>query len=142
MNNERLKILGLGLGLALLCITQVHALPDLANVTLDFPDIQNGTFTSYWFDPGSAVLNIWGFIYSLVLPFIQIFGYWVFAIIWFIYLGGVYWRAGDVTLPLVIGMISGSVMGIILPVEAQFVGIILFALGLVGVTIKYLIERL
>lgn len=141
MSSKGLKIMSLSLGLLAL-IPNAQALPDFSNITIEFPDIGNGTFTRYWFDPDTNVLDIWGFIYSLVLPFIQIFGYWIFAIVWFLYLGGVYWRSGDVTLPLVIGMISGCVMGVIMPPEAQFVGTILFALGLVGISIKYLIERL
>jgi len=111
--------------------------PDLENY-----DLRNGTYTQYWLDFSNG-FPVYGLIYAICLPFINIFGYWFFAMLWFLYLGLSYMRTGDVTLPLTVGLISGTVWGAIMPPETFIVGYVMLATSIVAILMKlYLRDRL
>lgn len=111
--------------------------PDLGNY-----DLRNGTYTQYWLDFSNG-FPVYGLIYAICLPFINIFGYWFFAMLWFLYLGLSYMRTGDVTLPLTVGLISGAVWGVIMPPETFIVGYVMLATSIVAILMKlFLRDRL
>lgn len=105
-------------------------------------DLRSGTYTQYWLDFSNG-FPAYGLIYAICLPFISIFGYWFFAMLWFLYLGLSYMRTGDVTLPLTVGLISGAVWGAIMPPETFIVGYVMLATSIVAILMKlYLRDRL
>lgn len=105
-------------------------------------DLRSGTYTQYWLDFSNG-FPVYGLIYAICLPFINIFGYWFFAMLWFLYLGLSYMRTGDVTLPLTVGLISGTVWGVIMPPETFIVGYVMLAACIVAILMKlYLRDRL
>lgn len=83
-------------------------------------DLYNGTYLKYWLFNFTRTgnLSMTDFGYSLMLPFISIMGYWIFLLIYLTYLGMVWIRSGDVTLPLVIGLISAGIWGVVIPTQA------------------------
>ncbi|MFA5103464.1 MAG: PKD domain-containing protein, partial [Candidatus Thermoplasmatota archaeon] len=83
-------------------------------------DVCNGTYTKYWMSDicEEGNFSTYGFVYSLTAPLMSVFSYWIFLIIWLTYLAMVWIRTGDVTLPLVIGIISSAVWSYLFPAEA------------------------
>jgi len=106
-------------------------------------DPPTGGFTRYWLSDLTEGFPVYGFVFSIVAPFVDIFGYWFFVILWFVYLGGAYLRTGSTTLPLVVGLITGSVWGAIMPAESHLIAYVLLAISAVGLLMKiYVRDRL
>jgi hypothetical protein len=103
--------------------------------TIDY-DIREGQYNQYWLTDLTS-FPVYGLIYAICKPFIDIFGYWFFAILYFVYLGTSYLRTGSVTLPVTVGLISGTVWGAIMPPETFVVGYVLLATGIVTILIKF-----
>ncbi|MFA5445930.1 MAG: hypothetical protein WC262_13250, partial [Bacteroidales bacterium] len=83
-----------------------------------------------------------GFGYSLTLPFIMTMGWYWYGILFFVYLGGVYMRGGEISLPLTIGLAAATMWGAVMPPEMNYVSSILFGVGLAGMMIKWLIDNI
>jgi len=105
-------------------------------------DIDNGTFLKYWVNKTSGGLDLFGFGYSLTLPFIMTMGWYWYGILFFVYLGGVYMRGGEISLPLTIGLAAATMWGAVMPPEMNYVSSILFGVGLAGMMIKWLIDNI
>ena len=104
-------------------------------------DFLNGTYTKYWINTTSGGIDMFGFGYALVLPFVNLMGYWWFGYIYFLYLGAVWFRGQRVSLPLTIGFLVAATWGVLFPPEMQYVATIIFALAMVGVMMRYLLSR-
>jgi hypothetical protein len=139
----------LALILVLILIPNVTALP--SNFTLPTPgsnfsalnisyDWRTGTFTQYYAN-WSDGFPVYGFAYGILKPLMNFFGYWTFAIFWFLYLGISYLRTGAVAMPLAVGMISAPVFGLLFPGEAVVVGIVVFALASVVLLMKLFLKE-
>jgi hypothetical protein len=61
-------------------------------------------------------------------PLMHVFGFWIYLIIWGVYIFAVWIRAQDVTLPLIIGILSMGTFGLLFPKEALPVIIIMFVI--------------
>jgi hypothetical protein len=102
-------------------------------------DPANGTYLKYFManlTQGHFDLNINGLAFALMLPIINVFGYWIFLIIWLTYLATVWMRSQDLTLPLVIGLISASVWGVLIPAEAYLYVGVMFAICIAVILVK------
>lgn len=93
-------------------------------------DVPNSTFLKYWLQNFSATGNfsVYGFSTGLMAPLMHVFGFWIFLIIWGLYLFAVWIRSQDVTLPLIIGILSMGTFGLLFPKEALPVIIIMFVI--------------
>jgi len=95
-------------------------------------DIWNGTYTRYWLNLTGG-FPWYGIMYAIVAPFMDIMGAYFFAVMWFLYLTITWFRTGNVTMPLVVGIISGTMFGALMPPEVQTIGYVI--LGICGATI-------
>jgi hypothetical protein len=105
----------------------------MGNFTLD-----TGEYTKYWLYNFTHYgnLSMTDFGYGLMLPLINVFGMWIFLFIYLTYLGMVWIRSGDVTLPLVIGMISAGIWGVVIPQQAFIVIGSMFAICMAVIILK------
>lgn len=124
--------------IAFCLISQPVVALDLGNISV--PNPETGKYTQYWFKNQSD-FDGFGFAYSLTAPFTAILGPWFFAIIWSAIIYRSYEKTGTITMPLVLGILTGTVWGAVFPGEATMVWTILFGIGLAAITIKYLVER-
>jgi hypothetical protein len=90
-------------------------------------DLQNSTYLSGWLQNFTATGNfsVYGFATSLMAPLIHVFSFWIFLIIWGLYMFAVWIRSQNVTMPLIIGIISIGAFSVLFPVEALPVIIIM-----------------
>jgi len=93
-------------------------------------DLPNSSYLRYWLQNFTATgnFNVYGFVTSIMAPLMHVFGFWIFLIIWGLYIFAVWIRAQDVTLPLIIGIISMGTFGLLFPKEALPVIIIMFVI--------------
>lgn len=84
-------------------------------------NLQNSTFLKYWLQNFTATGNfsVIGFATGLMAPLTQVFGFWIYGIIWGLYMFAVWIRSQDVTLPLVIGILSIGFFGLLFPKESM-----------------------
>ena len=104
------------------------------------PDFNNGEYTRYWYQD-NKVFDGFGFAYSLVAPFTSILGPWFFAIVWSALIYRSYDKTGTITMPIVLGILTASVWGVVIPSEAVMVWTTLFGIGIAAIVVKYLVER-
>lgn len=83
-------------------------------------DIINGSYLQYWLYNMSVHgdFAIYGFIYSLIAPEMALFDYWIFVMIWLTALGIIWMRTQEVTIPLIVGLLSAGVWSYLFPEEA------------------------
>jgi len=95
-----------------------------------YVDLPNSTFLKYWLQNFSATGNfsVYGFATGLMAPLMHVFGFWIFLIVWGLYLFAVWIRSQDVTLPLIIGILSMGTFGLLFPKESLPVIIIMFVI--------------
>jgi hypothetical protein len=93
-------------------------------------DVQNSTYLKYWLQNFTATGNfsVYGFATGLMAPIMHVFGFWIFLIIWGLYLFAVWIRSQDVTLPLIIGILTMGTFGLLFPKESLPVIIIMFVI--------------
>jgi len=126
------------LGMAL-CIQPVMA--DVYDISTDVP---NSTYLKYWLPnfTDSGNFSIYGFGESVMFPTMHTFGFWIYLIIWALYMFAVWVRSQDVTMPLVIGILSIGVMGTLFPRESMPILIIMFAISIAIILTKVLKDQI
>ena len=82
------------------------------------------TYIEYMYDGPIGLLKM------VIAPFLDVFSYWFFAVIYFLFIGMLWIKNQDITLPVVLAMIIGAVMRLALPPEAHMVGYIFVGLGI------------
>ena len=112
---------------------------NLDNVSI--PDINYGTYTQYWFNPDNQQFDSFGFGYSLIAPFLSIMGAWFFVILWSAIIYRSYERTGNVVMPVVLVLLTGTVWGVVIPAEAQMVWTIMICRGIAAIVGKYMLDR-
>lgn len=100
-------------------------------------DVRNGTYTKYWLNnlTTNGSLDILGLGKGVMLPIQYKFGFWIYVIIWLLYLFAVWVRTQDLVLPLVIGILSVGIFGILFPNEA--LPVIFVMLAVIGAILIY-----
>ena len=103
-------------------------------------DLANSTYLKYWLQNFSATGNfsIYGFALGIMAPIMHVFGFWIFLIIWGLYLFAVWVRSQDITLPLIIGILTMGTFGLLFPVEALPVILIMFVICAAIILVKLL----
>jgi len=93
-------------------------------------DLANSTYLKYWLQNFSSTGNfsVYGFAFGMMAPIMHVFGFWIYLIIWGLYLFAVWVRSQDVTLPLIIGILTIGVFGLLFPKESLPVILIMFAI--------------
>jgi PKD repeat protein len=93
-------------------------------------DLQNSTYLKYWLQNFSTTRNfsVYGFALGVMAPIMHVFGFWIFLIIWGLYLFAVWIRSQDVTMPLIIGILTMGTFGLLFPQESLPVIIIMFVI--------------
>jgi PKD repeat protein len=93
-------------------------------------DLANSTYLKYWLQNFTATKNfsVYGFATSLMAPLMHVFGFWIYLVIWSLYMFAVWIRSQDVTLPVVIGILSIGTFGLLFPKESLPVILIMFAI--------------
>jgi hypothetical protein len=101
-------------------------------------DLPNSTYINGWLSNFTATgnFNIYDFGISLMAPVLHVFGFWIFLIIWLLYLFAVWVRSQDVTLPLVIAVLSSGVFGLLFPKESWPVIIIMLVICVAVVLVR------
>lgn len=98
-------------------------------------DARNGTYLSYWLNSSVTELPVAGYVWSLILPLWIYLGWWIFPILFFVFMMGIYLRTQDVGLPLVAGAVASTVMGVFFPWEAKIIAGMVLALCLGGLLV-------
>jgi len=71
-------------------------------------------------------------IVELISPILHVFGFWIFLFIFGLFLFALWMRTGDVTMPLILGLLAMGTFGILFPQEAlPFIILILVTCGAV-----------
>lgn len=104
------------------------------NITPWYPETD--FYTRYWFDYVSGTFAPYGFLQSITLPYTNIIGFWFFAILWFIFLLGVWNRERMIELTVVMMLLTGSLWGLLLPPETYWYGMALMALSIAAIVYK------
>ena len=121
-------------------------MPDPPNISINITpwDPESSYYTRYWFDwnDGVGTFQPYGFLQSIVRPLTDIFGYWIFCILWFIYLWGVWARERAIELTIVMMLITGPLWGLLLPPESYFYGYICLALGIAAIILRLVKSKL
>jgi PKD repeat protein len=92
-------------------------------------DLANSTYLKYWLQNFSSTGNfsVYGFTFGIMAPIMHVFGFWIYLIIWGLYLFAVWVRSQDVTMPLIIGILSIGTFGLLFPKESFPVILTMFA---------------
>lgn len=95
-----------------------------------YVDLANSTYLKYWLQNFSATGNFstYGFATGLMAPLMHTFGFWIYVIVWALYMFAVWIRSQDVTLPLIIGILSIGTFGALFPKESLPVIIVMFVI--------------
>ena len=104
-------------------------------------DPETGYYTSYWFSRDSGFIDVHGLFFSLMLPLTQIFGSWVFLIIWGTLCMGFYLYTQDTTMPFIVGVLGGSMMAFLMGEDALVVMLLTMAFAGGGILAKVLLGR-
>lgn len=130
-------------GIALIAPPAAAASTSLTPPDITFPqlnispwDPESGYYTRYWFDYEEGTWQPYAFLQSIMMPFTDLLGYWVFVILWGVYLFGVWNRERSIELTLVIMLISGTMWGLLLPPETYQYFYLCIAMGLAAVVYK------
>lgn len=95
-------------------------------------DLPNSTYLRYWLPSllagENTTFSVYGFATSLMKPMVNVFGFWIFLIIWALYIFSVWVRSQDVTMPVIIGILTIGTFGILFPKESLPVIIIMFVI--------------
>ena len=76
--------------------------------------------------------NFFDTIVELISPILHVFGFWIFLIIFGLFLFALWLRTGDVTMPLILGLLSMGTFGILFPQESlPYIILILVVCGAV-----------
>lgn len=121
--------------LQIICVSAIN----LENITI--PDFNYGTYTQYWFHPDTHAFDGFGFAYSLIAPFTTIFGAWFFVIMWSAIIYRSYERTGNITMPIVLGLLTSTIWGVLIPQEAVMVWTVMFGIGIAALVAKYMLDR-
>ena len=70
---------------------------------------ETGTYTKYWFDT-SGPPNPYNMIYGFMLPFTLLLGPSVYFLFWAAPIVGIYIYTQDITMPLVVGVLTGALL--------------------------------
>jgi hypothetical protein len=105
-------------------------------------DPGNASYVRHFIDPGAQGLDPFNFSMGLAGPFIAIFGYWTFAIVWFAYLARCWMKSGDVIIPIVVGIGSAGIMGTMMPAEGQFVAAVMIAVAVTAAVVRVYVSRI
>jgi len=106
-------------------------------------DLKTGTYTQFWLYElcNSGEFPLYGFVYSLFLPIMNIFGYAIFLIIWGVYMFIVWIRSGSIIMPLTIGGLSVGIWAMVFPDNVLMIIMLLFILMGASMLIKILSDR-
>lgn len=133
----------------LLCLVGVLLVPAAVSATaINWSGVAvnedpgNASYVRHFIDPGAPGLNPFNFAMGLAGPFIAIFGYWTFAIVWFAYLARCWMKSGDVTIPIVVGIGSAGVLGMLIPAEGQFVAAVMIAVAVTAAVVRVYVDRI
>jgi len=105
------------------------------------PDVQNGTFMKQWLPNFTATGNfsIYAFGASIMQPVMNVFGFWIFVIIWLLYLFAVWIRTQDITIPFITGVLSLGIWVLVFPKDV--VPVVIMFLVVCGAIIIYRVVR-
>ena len=112
---------------------------NIDNVTI--PDFNYGTFTRYWYNPDNQQFDAFGFGYSLIAPFTSLMGAWFFLFLWSAIVYRSYEKTGNITMPVVVGILTSTVWGVLIPQEGAMVWQIMLGIGIAVLIAKYMIDR-
>jgi PKD repeat protein len=104
-------------------------------------DPETGYYTGYWFNREGSFIDVHGLFFSLLLPLTQIFGSWVFLIIWGTLCMGFYLYTQDTTMPFIVGVLGGSMMAFLMGEDALVVMLLTMAFAGGGILAKVLLGR-
>ena len=121
--------------LQIICVSAVN----LDNITV--PDLNYGRFTQYWYHPDAEMFDGFGFAYSLVAPLTSVWGAWFFVIIWSATIYRSYERTGNITMPIVLGILTSTIWGVLIPQEAVMVWTTMLGIGIAALVAKYMLDR-
>lgn len=125
----------------IMAVLQIFCVSALNLDNLSVPDFNYGTYTQYWFHPDTHEFDGFGFAYSLIAPFTTIFGAWFFVIMWSAIIYRSYERTGNITMPIVLGLLTSTVWGVLIPQEAVMVWTVMFGIGIAALVAKYMLDR-
>ena len=112
---------------------------NIDNVSI--PDFNYGTFTRYWYNPDNQQFDAFGFGYSLIAPFTSLMGAWFFLFLWSAIVYRSYEKTGNITMPVVVGILTSTVWGVLIPQEGAMVWQIMLGIGIAVLIAKYMIDR-
>lgn len=106
------------------------------NINITPWDPETGYYTRYWFNYETGEWQPYAFLQSIMMPFTDLMGYWIFVILWAVYLFGVWNRERSTELTIVIMFITGPLWGLLLPPETYQFLYLCLAMGIAAVAYK------
>lgn len=130
--------------IALLCIIVLLPIVPCSAMNIEnisIPDFNSGTYTRYWYNPDNEQFDAFGFGYSIVAPFTTLMGAWFFVLLWSAIIYRSYEKTGNVTMPIVLGLLTSTIWGVLIPQEAAMVWSVMFGIGITALIAKYMLDR-
>ena len=134
----RIEVIILAIILAVMPIMGASAV-NLDNISI--PDFNTGTYTRYWYNPDNEVFDGFGFGYSLIAPALSLLGPWLFVILWSAIIYRSYEKTGQIVMPIVLGLLTSTIWGVMVPQEAAYVWTVMFGIGIAALVGKYMLDR-
>ena len=127
--------------LIILTVLQVGVVSALNLENISIPDYNYGTFTQYWYHPDAEVFDGFGFAYSMIAPLTTVWGAWFFVVIWSAIIYRSYEKTGNITMPIVLGILTSTIWGVLIPQEAAMVWTTMLGIGIAALIAKYMLDR-
>jgi hypothetical protein len=124
---------------SLLILPMNAAAVNLDNVSI--PDFNSGTYTRFWYSGDNVQFDGLGFAYSLIAPMTALLGPWFFVIMWSAIIYRSYEKTGNIAMPVILGLLTSTVWGVLIPQEAGMVWLTMFGIGVAALVAKYMVDR-
>lgn len=138
-NCQRIFILLIFMSVTVSLVAEDVSAVALENISV--PDLNTGTYTRYWYNPDNQQFDGFGFAYSLIAPFLVLLGPWFFVFVWSAIIYRSYERTGNITMPIVLGLLTSTIWGVVIPQEAAMVWGVMFGIGIAALIAKYMLDR-
>lgn len=105
------------------------------------PFKETDTAISSWLDKTNETFDLWGMISSLMIPYTDILGAWVFVILYALYIWSVYARSGGIAL---VGISLGITLPLwytLFPIQTWYCPVIIFCIAVTALFYRLLKRR-
>ena len=109
--------------------------PQAPSVVPVFDPLANGStdVIASWLDKGNETFDLWGIVSSLMNPYTDILGAWVFVILYALYIWSVYARSGGIALMGISLGITLPLWYTLFPITTWYCPVIIFCIAVTAI---------